>query len=918
MFAVVKSLGLLLKPARISALALAFACLFTVTAEAAQYTFPGNLPLGCIDNTGGNYACSALTLSPGDRVSVGTPQPATITFDGALTVASDVLVNTGPNVAALVLVINGALTLGGSSALNATVQTLGAGAVSIGANSEITGAVFAQNGNVTLAAPSKVGGSISTGTGLVAIGAGSVVGGGVSTVTGYVTVGTAAAVGGPVTTEKAGYVVLGASAQIIGNINVQGEGYVSLGDAARAGANINTVNDSVTLGANSQVVGSVITSQTGAVTLGANAVVGGNIITQVGDVTVGAGGKLDGTIAVDVSGNITIGASSKIYAVCCYRLDASCVTNSSGIEPAPLVCPVAAAANFECLQTGVAHNNVVASASSRNPLYTKLAGTAFTLDLIALRTDGTIATSYAGAASRNVRLELVNGEGSDACSRRAVLEPDASQTLTFGIADAGRKTATVTSRQSHANLRCRVTDFNQSPSIVGCSTDNFSVRPSAVVLQAAAVTTAAAPSAISLPAIAAGKNFSLRALTLAGTNYMGQLRLDTEKLTAQLPSQDNTIQAGGTVGLLQPSILSTNAAAQVLGNYGEVGYLYLAPGTYRDDVFTAVDSIKGDCITGTANNENLADTLINGKYGCSVGNQTALTWGRFYPDHLSVTPIALTAACTSSVPYTYFAEDGLTTQFALTARNTVGVTTKNYSGLFAKLNLQNYLAYGFSATPLSVGSVLASSSTVPIGQWLNGTAQVTAKHQISRPSAPQPQTLISVSAAPFDSEIPAGAAVQIGDATRLRYGRLQLKNVYGSELLALAVPLEAQYWTPGGYYITNADDSCTVVSPKTVVMRNYTKQLKACETQIFPITPVRLLSGRLPGAGLVLSKPGVGNEGSVDLSINLGSSGYGKNCTSISESPADAARQPWFGSDPSARMTFGIYKSRKIYSRENY
>lgn len=897
MFSIVKLSRVFFKPVKI--LALTFLFLFALPAEAIEYKFPGNLPIGCIDNTGGNYTCGALTLAAGDRISIGAPQPATITFNGALSLGADVFINASPNAADLKLMINGALTLGAGSLINAGVQTLGAGAVSLGVNSEITGAVSTQTGDVTMGAPSRIGGAVST-------------------VTGFITMGASAVINGPVSTEKAGYVVLGASARITGSITVQGEGYVSLGDSAVVGGSISTVSDAVTLGASSQVAGSIAVSQTGAVTLGDSASVGGNISTQVGATTVGAGGTVAGQIDMYGTGAISIGAGGRVYAVCCYRVDASCVVNGSGIAPEPLVCiaTAAVAASFECLQTESSYNNVRANPGLRNPIYTKLAGTAFTLDLLALKTDGALESNYAGAASRTVRLELVSGEGTGSCASRSVVEPDKVQMLTFGTGDAGRKTARVTLSQSHANLRCRVTDTSQSPGVVGCSTDNFSVRPSSVVLQVSA--TAAAPSAASLPAIVAGSNFTLSALTRAGSNYAGPLRLDTDKLTAQDPAQSTFIQAGGTVGVLQPFAFPANAAAPGLASYSEVGYLYLAPGAYRDDAFTAVDSALGDCITRTASNANLSDTLIDGQYGCSVGNKTAVDWGRFYPDRFSVSAAALTAACTASVPYTYFAEDGLTTRFLLAAQNTAGGTTKNYRGAFAKFDLENYLAYGFSAAPLPAGSVLASSSTTPSGQWLDGTARVLAKHQISRPVVPVAQTLITLSAAPSDGEIRTSAAAPIGDGTRLRYGRLQLKNAYGSELLALPVPLEAQYWTQGGYYVTNTDDSCTVVSSGTIAMRNYTKQLNACKTQLRPARATALVAGKLPGAGLVLTKPGAGNGGSVDLSINLGSVARDKTCVSAEETPANAALQPWFGLDPIARATFGIYKSTKIYMRENY
>ena len=917
MFVIIKLLEICLKFAR--GFALALICWFILPAGAAQYTFPGSLPTGCVDNTGGNYTCGSLALAAGDRLSIGPPQPATITFEGALSIGADAYVNTGPGAAVLTLVVRGALALGSGSVLNASVQTLGTGAVTLGANSEVTGAISTQNASVSLGAPSKVGGSITTVTGDITVGADSFVGGSLNTTTGFITLGASAVVNGAIGTAEAGYVVLGASSQVNGNIDVRGDGYVTLGDSASASGDINTVSGAITLGANSQVAGSTTVSQNGAVTLGASSGVGGNITTEVGDVTVGAGGTINGSVSVNSMGAITIGAGGKVYAVCCKAANSSCVSNTSNTDPPPLTCPVSLPANFECLQTGAVYNNALTDPGLKNRLYTKLAGTAFTLDLVALKTDGAIAKNYAGAASRNVRLELVNGEGSGACSSRAMLEPDASQVLTFGATDTGRKTATVTLKQSHANLRCRVTDANQATSVVGCSTDNFSVRPSAVVLQAAP--TATAPSSTSLPAIAAGTNFVLRALTTAGNNYSGQLLLDTDKLTAQLPSQDTVVQDGGTVGLLQPLVLPANATAQTLGNYGEVGYLYLAPGAYRDDAFTAVDSASGDCITRTTNNENLADTLIDGKYGCSVGNQTAITWGRFYPDHLAITPSSLTAACNIAVPFTYFAEDGLITRFSMTAKNTLGDTTKNYSAAFAKFNLDNYFAYQFDAAQLPAGSVLAGSSTTPGGGWFNGTAQVVAKHQISRPPTPSAETLILLTASPSDGEIRAAAAAPVapvGVTARLRYGRLQFKNAYGSELLALPVPLEAQYWTKAGYYITNVDDSCTMVAPKTIVMRNYTGQLNPCKTQLLPALATKLIAGKLPGTGVVLTKPGAGNGGSVDLSINLGLNAYERTCVSTAESFASAANQPWFGTNPTARATFGIYKSTKIYSRENY
>ena len=876
-------------------LALLVLCLFALPAQAIDYTFPGMLPLGCVDNANGRYTCAALTLAAGDTVAISSPKPATITFNGAFTTGAGVLINSAGVTSDLNLLVNGAVTLGASSTLNANLQTLGAG-------------------DVTIAAGSKVSGNVSTETGFVGLGAPATVGGSIRTVKGYVVLGALAQVGGSVSTLSEGYVVLGASAKISGSVAVSGVGYVTTGDSATVGGSISTVSDAVTVGANSKVGGSVAVSQTGAVTLGASSGVGGHISTETGSTSVGANAAVGGQIAMNVTGAITIAAGGKVYAVCCYRTDASCVTDGSGLTPGPLVCTVSAPANFDCLETGASYNTLASQPNARNPLFTKLAGTSFTLDVVALQADGTVQANYASTANKSVMLELVEGSGATACAARVAISPTVAQSLVFVSGDAGRKAATMNLTNAYADLRCRVTDATQSPSIVACSADDFSVRPSAVTLLTSA--SATSPSASSSPAIKANVNFTLSATTRAGGSYAGRLMLDTGKLVAQTTAQATTLQGGGVVGVLTPSSLTANASTSAA--YSEVGYLYLAPGAFRDDTFTTVDFVNGDCISDTTNDHNLTDTLIGNQYGCSIGNRETVSLGRFYPDHFAVSRTVLTAACTANTAFSYFGQDGFSTAFTLRAQNATGGITQNYAGVFAKLDLSNYSSYGFGSTPLPAGSNLSSSATAPSGSWSGGVADVLVKHQISRPTAPAIETLVTLSASPFDSEVSAGPATPIGSATRLRYGRLQMKNAYGSELLALPVPLQAQYWSAGGYYVINTNDSCTLISTATIVMGNYLKQLSACETQMSPVGSVALLAGTLPGAGLVLSRPGATNAGSVDLTLNLSATPRGNTCVGTSETAATAANMPWFGSNPTARATFGIYKNTLIYQRENY
>jgi MSHA biogenesis protein MshQ len=66
-----------------------------------------------------------------------------------------------------------------------------------------------------------------------------------------------------------------------------------------------------------------------------------------------------------------------------------------------------------------------------------------------------------------------------------------------------------------------------------------------------------------------------------------------------------------------------------------------------------------------------------------------------------------------------------------------------------------------------------------------------------------------------------------------------------------------------------------------------------------------------------LTKPGAGNNGSVDLTLNLNGAS-GNTCNTATSSSATTANIPWFGANPISRATFGIFKTPIIYMRENF
>jgi MSHA biogenesis protein MshQ len=155
-----------------------------------------------------------------------------------------------------------------------------------------------------------------------------------------------------------------------------------------------------------------------------------------------------------------------------------------------------------------------------------------------------------------------------------------------------------------------------------------------------------------------------------------------------------------------------------------------------------------------------------------------------------------------------------------------------------------------------------------------------------------------------------------GVPTRFRYGRLSLGNAYGSELLDLPIPLQAQYWAAAGYYVTNRDDVCTAINPSSIKLAGFSQNLAACETQFSPTGLQTLVGGKLP---LRMTRPGAGNNGGVGLELNIGSVAAGTTCVAAASSPATAASLPWFGIvNPAARASFGAFKTPLIYRREVY
>lgn len=302
----------------------------------------------------------------------------------------------------------------------------------------------------------------------------------------------------------------------------------------------------------------------------------------------------------------------------------------------------------------------------------------------------------------------------------------------------------------------------------------------------------------------------------------------------------------------------------------------------------------------------------SGNYlGQSISGQSAVL-GRFSPKNFNT--LLTTQGCNT---FTYSRQP--ITKVTVNAMDASAVSSKtpNYVGAFTRLvTLSDANGSGtgnFTANTIAIGLFSAGSAiSAPVFSFTNSkTAPVTVLLRAS------------------DGEISSAGFTE--SAAEIRSGRIRLSNAYGSELLALQIPIKVEFWNTNVGWSNNSADTCSTISNNNFSFSfpagTSTKpnNLAACETAM-------TVTGTAPNYSLSLSKPGIGNNGWSNLSLNLGSSSIAPNSQCVAVGAAGATDIPgnqswlqfdWKGSglsNPETRAFFGIFgvKSPIIYQRENY
>lgn len=579
---------------------------------------------------------------------------------------------------------------------------------------------------------------------------------------------------------------------------------------------------------------------------------------------------------------------------------------------------------------------ITLNGSANGFIRTKLAGTSFSLTVVHLNAAGTALVRFGGGGNTTVTVDLIDGSvatgpitsGCYASWTSATAIATASPSPVFANNSTTSATVSFTVNDAYRDVRVRISGGGQT----GCSGDRFAIRPAGFTVTSMDATNTGTSGA---PAFKTGVAFNLTASTGAGS-YDGTPSVDTSKVVGT--------SVAGTLGGSFGAASSGTAAGSF--TYDEVGNFGLNADAVVDSGFALVDQVLNQC---TNDSSNTLDG--NGQYGCWIGSAAAggTAFGRFIPDHFALSAISLTnrsaSSCAPASTFSYMGE-GLRLKFTLTAQNAANATTQNYAGSYAKLDLSAIGSFGLGARDAGgAGTNLTSRIDTAAGgssvTWTNGVAtDIELTVGINRDAAPDgPYSQTGFGIAPVDTDnvgMLQGAfdlnvdGVGLDDHARIgntivRFGRLQLLNAHGSPVLNLAIPVEAQYWS-GAVFQRNTLDSCTSLSNSNFAIGNYSVS-GALNAGNLPLSNLVVGGAFSAGTGsLVLNKPSGGPEGSAEITVNLGSGMSAQACPAWTPTAVAAGKSYlqslWCGAtytkDPVSRVTFGIYRSRYIFRRENY
>lgn len=618
------------------------------------------------------------------------------------------------------------------------------------------------------------------------------------------------------------------------------------------------------------------------------------------------------------------------------------VCTDGGGNATNCVVQFSSACTFEVVEPGAAPGT---------PIYTKLVNRDFSLDIRPTDLSG-VPASHTGT----VTASAVDASALGTCNATQPSLQD--KAVTFAAGDTA-KPVTFNINNAYKDVRIRVI----ADGTLSCSKDNFAIRPESFVV------TTSVPGCTSRmdcgsSSFVAGDEFNVTVTPTppvpGTTGYAG----NTPILNKQRVTDHTLAPVTGTVAKPTPDLLSGTlpaaASAGVLTGissgtftYADVGTIVFGTDAVTDKNFTAVDQVTGtsngvahgsvgDCIPDSLSDPagpsstSTSNTMVGGKYGCTIGSLVTAPKGRFKPDHYEVTA-SLSAACTNTPQvhsFTYMDQPALGVSLIARAMSKGGTVLSRYTK-------SSVVPQFPPLADITVAGINASDATDRIGRlvpalppltWTEGMYDASGTYAFTRQSIQDGsyeefKLRTSIIDTKDAIKITKINGTTINDTmasslpTSIRFGRLRLLNANGSEKLDLPVKMWVEYWN-GTSFVINTDDNCTTFQPNSTTVKNTTSGISG--SSVSGTAPINVTKGT---GSIILKKPTqVTGKGSVDICVDLdGTSGAVRDASCAATVKANL---PWlqgawngtaFDDDPTARVTFGVFKSGPvIYLRELY
>jgi hypothetical protein len=578
-----------------------------------------------------------------------------------------------------------------------------------------------------------------------------------------------------------------------------------------------------------------------------------------------------------------------------------------------------------------------ASGAITGVIKTKIAGTSFSLAVVALNAartavlttfTGTVTTELIDASNNTGTLNATTGCRST-WTNIATLSPNP----TFIASENGRDTETFLAANAYRDVRVRVTYTNGSTTVVGCSTDDFAIRPSSFAnVQAtdATDTTTGVTRVLNNSATTsgvvhhAGRAFSMlgAAVSSTGATTTGYDGTPTLGITTC------AVPTGCTAGALSSTLTSTSGSITGTATYSEAGVI---TATLSDSTFAAVD----------AADSTLAERTIT---------SSAITIGRFVPEAYRLTASTvptfappLCAAGPSSQSFVFVGQS-----FAFGTAPAVLATPINFGGTVLANARPRFGTSAVTTSMTATGAPVAFTGSVsPSAVATSATATISftgTSFNFTRGTTPvssfTPTIGMTVDVSDTtetgttgNSAINDEATLSISPiafsptASPFYYGRAQLYPTVGDYRRDLVVPLEVQAWNGLGWMPLTAAAACVSAGATTFAYSQPTGGLAGgggafnCATRV--AGTVTTSSGR---AAISVANPpytATTQPSAMTVTLNLLATASGQSCSAPNTSTAaTTTAMPWLasptGANPSARVTWGRVRGDAMYVRERF